>query len=127
MQIAFMFDIIWNAVIQWRSQGGLCSKKFLTRTKYMQQFYVFIRTTFFLLLVDCREAPSACVNCNKQTVVIESVRPTISWQQRNKFYVLSERNLAAPWLQCFACQMCRCKCMSVLMRSVVPRPSGSAS
>jgi hypothetical protein len=37
-----------------------------------------LRTTFYLLLVDCHEAPSACVNCNKQTVVIESVRPTIS-------------------------------------------------
>jgi hypothetical protein len=88
----------------------------------MQQFYVCIRTTFYLLLVDCHEAPSVCVNCNKQTVVIESARPTISWQQRNKFYVLSERNLATPRSQCFACQKSRCTCLPVLMSSVVPRP-----
>jgi hypothetical protein len=52
----------------------------------MQYFYVCIRTTFYLVLVDSREAPSACVNCNKSTVVIESVRPTISWQQRRAFH-----------------------------------------
>jgi hypothetical protein len=86
----------------------------------MQQFYVCIRTTFYLLLVDCHEAPSVCVNCNKQTVVIDSARRTISWQQRNKFYVLSERNLATPRSQCFACQKSRCICLPVLMRSVVP-------